>query len=82
MGYAGRMTVHGLRGLASTWANETGRYDSSWIEMALAHEDRDDVRSAYNSALYLPHRRRMLADWGEWITGHLVDEFDELLKVG
>lgn len=63
MGYRGRQTVHGFRGLASTWANEAERYRPDWIEMALAHSDEDEVRGAYNSALYLSARRRMLQDW-------------------
>lgn len=67
MGYRGRQTVHGLRGLASTWANEAERYSSDWIEMALAHADEDEVRGAYNSALYLSARRRMLEDWANEI---------------
>lgn len=60
MGYRGRQTVHGFRGLASTWPNEAECYKPDWIEMALAHADEDEVRSAYNSALYLTLRRRML----------------------
>lgn len=67
MGYLGRQTVHGFRGLASTWANETECYKPDWIEMALAHEDEDEVRGAYNSALYLTPRRRMLQDWADVI---------------
>ena len=65
----GVMTGHGFRGLASTWANEAECYRSDWIETALAHADRDDVRSAYNSALYLTPRRRMLEDWAEVVAG-------------
>jgi integrase len=67
MGYRGRQTVHGFRWLASTWANEAECYRSDWIEMSLAHDDRDDVRSAYNSALYLSPRRRMLQDWADHV---------------
>ena len=63
MGYRGRQTVHGFRGLASTWANEAECYNSDWVEMALAHADENEVRGAYNSALYLSARRRMLRDW-------------------
>lgn len=65
MGYRGRQTVHGFRGLASTWANEAEHYRADWIEMALAHVERDEVRGAYNSALYLTPRRRMLQNWGD-----------------
>lgn len=71
MGYRGRQTVHGFRGLASTWANEAECYRADWIEMALAHADRDDVRSAYNSALYLSPRRRMLQDWTDHVFSFL-----------
>lgn len=74
MGYRGRQTVHGFRGLASTWANEAECYRPDWIEMALAHADRDDVRSAYNSALYLTPRRRMLNDWAALLNTILIGE--------
>lgn len=67
MGYRGRQTVHGFRGVASTWANEAECYQPDWIETALAHCDRDDVRCAYNSALYLTPRRRMLEAWADTI---------------
>jgi integrase len=67
MGYRGRQTVHGFRGLASTWANEAEHYRSDWIELALAHAERDEVRGAYNSALYLTPRRRMLQEWADVI---------------
>lgn len=69
MGYLGRQTVHGFRGLGSTWANEAEHYKPDWVEMALAHEDEDEVRGAYNSALYLTPRRRMLQEWAD----HLDD---------
>jgi hypothetical protein len=68
MGYRGRQTVHGFRGLASTWANEAEHYRADWIELALAHAERDEVRGAYNSALYLTPRRRMLQDWGDAVS--------------
>lgn len=65
MGYLGKQTVHGFRGLGSTWANEAELYKPDWVEMALAHEDEDEVRGAYNSALYLTPRRRMLQAWAD-----------------
>ena len=69
MGYRRRQTVHGFRGLASTWANEAEGYNSDWIEMALAHSEANSVRGAYNSALYISSRRRMLQDWADMIDG-------------
>lgn len=66
MGYAGRMTGHGFRGVASTVLHEHG-FDHAHIELQLAHMDRDDVSAAYNFATYLPQRRKML----QWWANHL-----------
>ena len=74
MGYRGRQTVHGFRGLASTRANEAEHYRSDWIEMALAHAERDEVRGAYNSALYLTPRRRMLQNWGDAVFAMMKEQ--------
>lgn len=66
LGYHSRATVHGFRGLASTILNEMG-FNSDWIERQLAHDERDQVRGAYNAAQYLPGRRAMLQHWAEWL---------------
>ncbi|MCG5236284.1 tyrosine-type recombinase/integrase [Xanthobacter oligotrophicus] len=68
MGYHGRATVHGFRGVASTWLNEAG-YHPDWIERQLAHDERDEVRGAYNSAQYLAGRRQMMCDWADFLDG-------------
>lgn len=66
IGYGGRMTGHGWRTVASTWANEGG-YNRDWIERQLAHSPDDKVRSTYNRAEYLTDRRVMLQAWGDWL---------------
>lgn len=66
MGYHSRMTGHGFRGLASTILNENG-LNRDWIELQLAHSERDDVRAAYNHAQYLPERRKMMQWWGDYL---------------
>lgn len=66
IGYKGKMTGHGWRSVASTWANERG-YSSDAIERQLAHAPEDKVRAAYNRAEYLPERRQLLQDWGNWL---------------
>lgn len=66
MGYKGRMTGHGFRGVASTILHEHG-FDHAHIELQLAHQERDDVSAAYNWATYLPERRRMM----QWYADHL-----------
>jgi len=68
MGYHGRATVHGFRGVASTWLNEAG-FPSDWIERQLAHDERNEVRGAYNSAQYLAGRRKMMLEWADHLDG-------------
>ena len=74
MGFAGRLVSHGMRSMASTILNEEG-WDPELIEVALAHVDKDEVRSAYNRADYIERRRPMMAWWSEHIqhaaTGNL-----------
>jgi integrase len=64
IGYQGKMTGHGWRSVASTWANEHG-YNPDAIERQLAHVPNDKVRSVYNRAEYLPLRREMLQTWAD-----------------
>lgn len=62
MGYKGRMTGHGFRGVASTILHEQG-YAHHAIELQLAHQERNEVSAAYNHALYLKERRTMMCEW-------------------
>jgi integrase len=66
MGYKGKMTGHGFRGLASTILHEQG-YDHAHIELQLAHTERNAVSAAYNHALYLPQRAKMMQDWSNYL---------------
>ena len=66
MGFEGRLVSHGLRSIASTVLNEKG-WDSELIEVALAHVDNNDVRSAYNRAEYIERRRPMMDWWSQHI---------------
>ncbi len=66
LGYRGRMTGHGFRGLASTTLNEMG-FRADVVERQLAHVERNKVRAAYNHAQYLPERREMMQAWGDYI---------------
>jgi integrase len=67
MGYKGKLTIHGFRGMASTALNESGLFRSDWIEAQLAHIDTNRVRSAYNSAVWLKHRVQMMAWWSGFL---------------
>lgn len=66
MGYQGKMTGHGWRSVASTWANERG-FNRDAIERQLAHAPDDKVRATYNRAEYLDARREMLQAWADWL---------------
>ena len=66
MGYKGRMTGHGWRSIASTWANERG-YKSDAIERQLAHSPADPIRAAYLRSEFIDDRTGMLADWADWL---------------
>ncbi len=66
LGYHGRATIHGLRALFSTVANEAGK-DPDVIERHLAHVERNKVRAAYHRAEYLPQRRELMQWWGRRI---------------
>lgn len=62
MGYAGRMTGHGFRGVASTILHEQG-FAHHAIELQLAHQERNSVSASYNHATYLAERRVLMTHW-------------------
>jgi len=66
MGYKGRMTGHGFRTVASTLLNAHGNREEV-IERQLDHEERNQVRAAYNRAEYLPERRAMMQAWADYL---------------
>ncbi|HEC8328476.1 TPA: tyrosine-type recombinase/integrase [Providencia rettgeri] len=59
IGYKGRLTGHGFRHMMSTILHEKG-FDSAWIELQLAHVDKNSIRGIYNHALYLEGRTKMM----------------------
>lgn len=59
LGYHGRLTGHGFRHMMSTILHEHG-FESAWIEMQLAHVDKNSIRGTYNHAQYSQGRRKML----------------------
>jgi integrase len=70
MGYKGRMTGHGFRGLASTVLHEQG-FDHAHIDLQLAHQERNAVSAAYNHATYLKQRTKMIQWWGDYLDRQL-----------
>ena len=70
MGYRGRQTGHGFRGIGSTMLHESRRFSHEMIETSLAHQYKTAVAAAYDGAEYVEPRREMM----QW----LADEFDRL----
>jgi len=68
MGYKGRMTGHGFRGVASTILHEIG-YQHAHIEVQLSHLERNKVSGAYNHAEYIPQRAKMMQEWADYLDG-------------
>jgi integrase len=69
LGYSGdEMTTHGFRAMASTLLNEQG-FAPDVIELQLAHAERNKVRAAYNRAVRLKERRKMMQKWADYLDG-------------
>jgi integrase len=66
MGYKGRMTGHGFRGVASTALNEMG-FKFDVIEAQLSHLDGNKVRAAYNHAQYMDERKILMQAWADYL---------------
>lgn len=69
MGYGGEMTGHGWRSIASSILYEKN-YKPEAIEAQLAHQDQNEVRSAYNyKATYMLERKKMMQDYADILDG-------------
>lgn len=66
IGYGGKVTGQGFRHSLSTILHEHG-YEFAWIEMQLAHVDKNNIRGTYNHAQYISQRRLMLQWYSDFI---------------
>ena len=66
-GYAGEMTGHGFRAIASTVLHESGLFRREAIELQLAHFKGDKTEKAYNRAEYLEERQHIMSWWGAFL---------------
>ncbi len=66
IGYGGKLTGHGFRHSLSTILHEKG-YDSAWIEIQLAHIDKNNIRGTYNHSQYIDKRRDMMQWYSDYI---------------
>lgn len=70
LGFKGRATGHGFRHTMSTILHEQG-FDSAWIEIQLAHVDKNHIRGTYNHAQYFEKRREMMQWYNNYLLGGL-----------
>lgn len=68
IGFGGKVTGHGFRHSMSTILHEQG-FESSWIEMQLAHVDKNSIRGTYNHAQYFDKRRVMMQWYADYVQG-------------
>lgn len=78
LGYKGRMTGHGFRGLASTTLHEQG-YMHEAIELQLAHDRENKISKAYNGAQHLPYRTKMMNEWANYVDDAYAGKIDNLI---
>lgn len=71
-----RITVHGMRSAARSWAAAQTDVAPFVAELALAHVNRDKVEAAYQRDRVLEKRRALLAAWGEFCRVANVAEFN------
>ncbi|MBC3812757.1 tyrosine-type recombinase/integrase [Undibacterium aquatile] len=67
MGYQNKMTGHGFRALAMSTIKEQLGYRHEVVDRQLAHAQKDKIASAYDRAIFLEERKKMMQDWADYI---------------
>ncbi|WP_245776904.1 tyrosine-type recombinase/integrase [Spirosoma endophyticum] len=67
MGYSGKMTGHGFRSLALGIVKEKLNYSHEIADRQLAHVPKSSVDRAYDRALFLPQRTKMMQGYADYI---------------
>jgi len=80
LGYRGKVTGHGFRHTLSTILHDKG-FNTDWVELQLAHVDKNSIRGTYNHALYLDGRREMMQWYADYIDSLEHDEAMQTLPV-
>jgi integrase len=69
MGFQGKHTTHGFRGMLRTVGRERLGIDIDVLEAQLAHAKRGDVQKAYDRTTFDDDRRRVMQAWADYIDG-------------
>lgn len=70
MGFGGELVAHGMRSIARTAAEESGKFRTDVLEAALAHSKKDEITAAYNRAEYLAERVVLMQWWSDYVQAH------------
>jgi len=82
MGYNGKMTGHGFRSLALGILKEKLSYSHDIADRQLAHVPKSSVDRAYDRALFLPQRIKMMQEYADYIDKVIWNELSGLLVQG
>ena len=63
---------HGLRSTFRDWVAERTQYPGDRAEVALAHRISSAVEAAYRRGDMIEKRRRMMADWADFLSGRAL----------
>lgn len=69
LGYKGQTTGHGFRALAMSTIKERLGYRHEVIDRQLAHAPLNKVDAAYDRAMFLDERRKMMQEWADYLEG-------------
>jgi integrase len=67
LGHKGRMTGHGFRALAMSAIKENLGYRHEVVDRHLAHAPANKVDAAYDRAVFLDERRKMMQDSADYL---------------
>ncbi|VGD64069.1 integrase domain-containing protein [Klebsiella pneumoniae] len=70
MGFGVELVAHGMRSIARTAAEESGKFRTDVLEAALAHSKKDEITAAYNRAEYLAERVVLMQWWSDYVQAH------------
>jgi len=67
IGYQGKHVTHGFRGMFRTMAREQLGIDVDVLEAQLAHAKKGETQDAYDHAVFIEKRRRVMQAWADYL---------------
>jgi len=74
MGFGGELVAHGMRSIARTAAEESGKFRTDVLEAALVHSKKDEIIAAYNREEYLTERVVLMQWWSDYVQAQRLNE--------